>query len=61
MYGISQSILFYAFATTFTFGGYLVEDHKLTYEMGKQIDIKYIIVIGNKFDDWWFKLDDEKR
>ena len=35
MYGLSQSILFYAFAATFTFGGWLCESHMLTYEKGK--------------------------
>ena len=34
MYGLSQSILFYAFAATFTFGGWLCQEHMLTYEKG---------------------------
>jgi len=32
MYGVSQSILFYAFSCTFIYGGHLVQNHELTYE-----------------------------
>lgn len=32
MYGVSQSILFFAFSATFIYGGWLVQEHELTYE-----------------------------
>ena len=35
MYGVSQSVLFFAFSCTFAFGAYLVGEHELGYEQGK--------------------------
>ena len=34
MYGVSQSVLFFAFSCTFAFGAYLVGGHELGYEQG---------------------------
>jgi len=47
MYGVSQSVLFFAFSCTFAFGAYLVGEHELGYEQVFRI-FSAIIFGGNQ-------------